>query len=165
MSQTSVSLDNAVAVPGQIADVLGPRDVVTAIAYEDIPAGRVVRLRSDGTVELPLDDSGTLYGVSLYQDTLEASLPVGDPVHKAGRPMPVMRRGKVWVSFSGGSKTQEGTANVHNDDTDATTLAKAGKVTGSAVSTNVIRAGTGKVIFTHTRGASDVACVEVAFGL
>jgi len=165
MSQTTVSLDNALAVPGQIADVLGPRDVVTAVAYEDIPAGRIVALRSDGTVELPDDDSANLYGVALYQDTLEASLPVGDPTHKAGRPLPIMRMGKVWLSFSGGDKTKDGVANIHNDDADSTALAKRGMVTGSATSSNSIRAGTGLVEFEHTRGGSTLACVKVNFGL
>lgn len=166
MSQTSMSMDPALAVPGMLADAFGPRDVVTAIAYEDIPAGRIVSLRaSDGKVQLPNDDSEGLYGVALYQDTREASLPVGNPVHKAGRPVPILRMGKVWCAFSGGSKTKDGVANIHNCDDDATALGKRGMVTGTATSANVIRAGTGLVEFCHTRGDTSIACVSVNFGL
>jgi hypothetical protein len=80
---------------------VGPHDVISCIAQEDIPFGSYVRV-SGGNCELA-DDTGEVTagegGVAMRVPTRVQG--VG---HKQGEIVPVMRQGRIWV------QTEEGVA-------------------------------------------------------
>lgn len=113
MGQTTFSNDPTVALAGMLADAEHV-EVIHAIAAEEIPAGRLVVLNTDGKVELPQDTTLTkVMGVALYQSLK----PPG--AYAAGDSVPVMRRGKAWVTVSGTAPGDYVAANVRHasDDT------------------------------------------------
>lgn len=156
--QTSYNVDMQVAVPGMLTGI-GNRTIVSRVAYEEIPCGRFVRERADGTVELPSGDTGTILGVAVKSDGLERSYPSGSaPSYKAGELVPVIQRGTVYVAFSGGTDAALGTVNVKND---AATPADKGKATGTATAAGTIRALGSNVRFVKDIASATLALVDL----
>lgn len=160
MSQTSYSVDSPIALPGMLADCQF-KDVETYVASEDIPAGRFVVVdTSTDKIRLPVDtdDLEEIVGVTLYVDTLVG----GSAIHKSGMPVPVIRKGKVWVDFDGGTATHLGKVRVHCDDSGAPT--KLGKATASAASTDVITPDVGGAMFGRKSASATLKLVELNMG-
>lgn len=158
MPQTTYAVDNAVAVPGMIADN-GNVDIVSHTANEDIPMGRAVAIRTDGTVELPKSDTAKLCGVSVYKDTLMGTYPQGNPVIKQGDSVAVLRRGRVFADFKTGTQVQLGHPSVMND---TSTAADQGKFTAAAPSAGTVRPVLSDAVF-FTKRTDSLALVEIDF--
>lgn len=138
--QTTYLLDSRPAVAGMDVDN-GPVDDMTFIAAEDLAMGVAVRLKSDQSgVEVPKDDTGTIVGVVRYQEFFQQGLPAsaGAKVIKAGTPISVRRRGRIWMLWDGSAVTTFD-AKLNVLDT-AGTVATQGFATSTATSSNVIRA-------------------------
>ena len=138
--QTAYSYDASRAVAGKVADN-GPNDIITRLAATSLPMGVVVRFTKDATgeVELPTDDTGIIAGVTCYDPMTMQSYPSGSNVITAGRPVAILKRGRVWAVTDGTSMptTPYAAANV----VDAT-----GLVTGSATSSGVVRSANVKFV-------------------
>lgn len=159
MSQTSYTTDLAAAVPGMVADNTSTRDIVSFVANEDIPFGRFVRLRTDGKVELPKDDTLPLVGVAIYVNTLENSYPTGGACIKAGQVVAILRKGRVWAGYDNGGSIAGLTAVQLKNDT--ATPASQGMVTGSSASAGVTRTLGGRVVAFDGQKTTTMALVEV----
>lgn len=137
MSQTSYSLDSVAAIPGQLYDANLPgNDIVSYVAQEDIPAGRMLNLRTDGRVELTKSASlGVVAGFSIYKPFQKATA-IGAPgfTYKAGEVVPVMRKGRVYVELTGAAPTAGVALNVNSN---ATAAADLGKMTITAAGANI----------------------------
>lgn len=122
--QTTHSLDNTAVLSGMKWDNAIDQQIVSFVASEAIPAGRMVELAS-GMVRLPqaTGQPSKIVGCALYQ----ASLPPGG--YAAGDVVAIMRRGKVVVDWSGTTQTPLALLNVHHSSTVATNR---GKVTDAA---------------------------------
>ena len=149
--------DAPTAFAGLIADE-GPRDIISGVAYSPIPAGRFVRLRADGTYELPSDDTGIIDGVSVYDPLRMASYPQGNPPIQAGDVFGVMRMGRIYMDFSGGTQVVGAQATCKDA---AGTLATQGMSSASATSANAVRATGFPATFRSVR-TDGFALVEVA---
>ncbi len=162
MSQTTYSRDLAKAVPGMMSKDPGSL-VVSYPAAEDIPAGRMVVLNSDLAVELPQDTSfAKPVGVSVFSPTnMQPAVPAAGFVYKAGDMVPCLRRGRVYMEYSGGSPDNFAQANVHHSSTVSTNR---GKLTASSTSsgTGVEIANPGPVTFVEA-GPSGMWLAEVCF--
>jgi hypothetical protein len=144
MAQTAAyTMSQAVAVAGMLDGTGEGFEIETFIANEDLPFGRAVRLVSGGTdaVELPTDDTGTIVGFVVFKDMLPqlTTPPDGTPVVKAGTPVAILRKGRMWADWDGaGTPASLVQFNVRNNTAAPTTK---GKVTAAATSANVVRAG------------------------
>jgi hypothetical protein len=163
MAQTGTySFDRAVAVPGMTDD--GPKEIDTFIAYEDLPFGRAVRLHTGTTdqVELPTDDSGAIVGFVVYKDMLEMAYPpAGAAVIKAGTPVAILRKGRMWAAWDGAGTVAVFTQfNIRNNAAAPTTK---GMVTAAAASADVVRAGTRGTFYKARKDATlGIAQIEVS---
>lgn len=128
--QTSYSLRQTEAVAGQLADS-GPAEVYSYPAAEAIPAGRVCVL-VDGKLELPQDTTlANVVGVSLYN----ATAPAGGYV--AGDSVPCVRRGRVFVEFTGTGATAFEAVKVKHASTDGDSQVQhRGKTSDAAADTD-----------------------------
>lgn len=158
--QTSYAYDGATAMAGMLGTAAPDKKVITRIAAEALDFGKFVIINADGEVELADDDSGNVAGVVMFEPTLAQRMDGGKPI-QAKDPVNILRKGDIWVHSSLGASTPKDldVANLHNDDTDATSQAKRGKVTAEAVSANVIRA-VGGIRFLGTPTGT-LALVEV----
>lgn len=148
--QLTVAENPPVAVAGLLADDYPGADIITAIAEEDIPAGRVVVLGTgyvDGRPQAKLATGSTLgvmLGISKYSPTAGHRDPTtpGDfstvpPLYRAGDVINVVRRGRVWADLVGSAVTAKGTKlNVRT-----TAGADKGKLTVTAADTNNVATG------------------------
>jgi hypothetical protein len=142
-----------------LADNSDQRDVVSFVANEDLPFGRFVRLRADGKVELPKDDTLPLVGVTLYVNTLENSYPTGGACIKAGQVVAILRKGRVWAGYDNGGTIAGLTAVQLKND--VATAASQGMVTGSAASAGITRTLGGRVLAFDGQKTTTMALVEV----
>jgi hypothetical protein len=135
MAQTSFSVDSAVALPGQLADN-GPHEVIEMVAAETIAPGRlVVYNASSGKCELPQSaslDLKLVLGVAMYEATNPQAV-AGGFTYAAGDVVPILRKGRIYASFSGGTDTAYTFANVKHSSTTATDR---GKFSASATSSS-----------------------------
>jgi hypothetical protein len=132
--QTTYQQDLSVAIAGMIADG-DVSDLTSYAASEAIPYGRVVVVDAGGTCSLPktagampTSGVGSPLGVSVYDS---AGNPGGFQI---GDMVPVLRRGKVWVEFTGTAAADNAALNVKNSSTIATDR---GKLTDVATSVSV----------------------------
>lgn len=158
MSQTSYTLDRRPGIPGMAFDI-GDSDIVSFVANEALEPGKIVRVRSDGKVEYPTDDTGVLVGVVMYQDTKESSYPQGTAVYQAGDVVPVLRYGRIWTQFVSGTQVIMADANLSN----GATVADRGKLTAQVTAANSVRTMAGRVKFWEVQTAANLALAEVAF--
>jgi hypothetical protein len=160
MPQTSYSLAPAVALAGMLADH-GDKEITSRPAAEVIPPGRAVVIKSDGTVELPktagaaipASGTGSLLGIAFYENYAPAGgYQIGDMV-------PILRKGRVWVDFSGTLATDNEAVNISHSSTVDTDR---GKFTDAATSTTA-----GSEITAFSKGiargnaGAALACVEI----
>lgn len=127
--QLTYALRQSEALPGMLADT-GAAFVVSYQAAEDLPCGRVVVLNEAGELELPKAATlAKVVGVALY---VALQAPGG---WKAGDLVPVLRSGRVWCEFEGGTVADLAPARVHHASTDEEDMADhRGKLTASATS-------------------------------
>lgn len=105
MSQTSYTLDHAVAYAGQIADVWLAQDLTSFPASEVIPAGRMCEVTA-GKARLAQSTTQDVVagvgvgGVSVYNAmAIAGGYQIGDMV-------PLLRKGRIWVDFVGTGATE-----------------------------------------------------------
>jgi len=151
--QNYYSYDNPIALPGLIGDIATDREVVSALASVALFPGLLVRVKSGTnttppTVELPLDDSGTILGVVAYEDTKQGTYPQGSQPIGIGDVCRVLRKGRIWAYFvsASGSPTQYSGARVVTTNG----AGNQGKLTGAAISANAVRDITGMAQYTRT---------------
>lgn len=142
MPQSSYPLDITAATSGQVVDAR--KWSGRYIASEDIPAGRVVALHTDGQLRLPRSGDKIL-GVTPYRASMD---PGG---YKTGDQIAVLREGQAWVETNGAAPTATALQNpkLYASTTIATNR---GKVTSDAVN-----AGAGVEVVALTPG---VECVK-----
>lgn len=134
MPQTSYSNYHAAAIPGQVVDAAhghrGQRGRYEC--SEDLNFGRVVELHTDGKLRQPQTASavGKLLGAVPYNPSLPPTGGVNGYANGAHM-VPVLRRGQIWVEYTGTAPTVEKAVNVMSSSTIAT---HRGKVTGDAAS-------------------------------
>lgn len=160
MSQTAYQADAIVAVAGQLGD-MRESFIVSYIANEEIEAGKFVRVRADGKIEVPTDDTGALVGVTVYQDTKESSYPQGAANYAAGDLVPVLRYGAIYTQFVTGSGAQAplGACQLSN----GATVADRGKITSAVVAANSVRTLAGRVLYIRPVASPTNLClVEVS---
>lgn len=160
MSQTTITDDAVVAVPGMLADAREAL-ITTYIANEVIEAGKLVRVRADGKIEVPTDDTGSLVGVTMYQDTKESSFPQGSANYAAGDVVPVLRYGAIYAQFVTGSGAQAplGACQLSN----GATVADRGKITSAVAAANSVRTLAGRILYIRAVASPTNLClVEVS---
>lgn len=160
MSQTVYNLERAVAVAGLLADN-GPYDVVSYPAGENIEPGRVVVLDTDGTVGVPSATTLTkVVGVAMYRPSVEQAVGGGSAGYKTGEMVSVLRKGRIWAQFTGGTQVALGAVNVHHSSTTATNRGKFTNTVTSATAGAEITAGPEGVL-THKVGTSTLVQVSL----
>lgn len=124
MPQTVYNLDHAAAIAGQVVEERGNRGRYDC--SEDLNFGRIVELHTDGKIRHPATATaaGKLLGAIKYA----ASLPPGGYTANSFQ-VPVLRRGQVWIEYTGTPPVVEAQAKVMSSSTVAT---HRGKVTGDA---------------------------------
>lgn len=153
--QTTYAFDPSAAIAGMPYDGQSQEEgqIESWIAAEDVEAGRVVEL-SSGKIQNPQGTSlGKIVGVVVLDVT---HLPGG---YKAGELVPVMRQGKIWAQFSGGSAADLTALNVKHSSTVATDRGKL-SMTATSSSTGVEIDAT--KILARTTGMSAVSGLVVA---
>jgi hypothetical protein len=106
MSQTSYSVNQAVARAGLPYDISFAQDIVSENLAADSQVGcLVVRDSADGSAKLPalatdITNAGSVIGVLLHEHMVEQPYPMGSatPIWPAKSTAPVMKKGRVWVS-------------------------------------------------------------------
>ena len=106
MSQTSYSIDiGAVAFEGQLADI-SKKDVISAIATEDVKYGRAVAISGDYPKHLgalPTADTDFIGGISVADQNRAQDPGVTDPTYKAESALGLVRQGRVYVKLAANS--------------------------------------------------------------
>lgn len=132
MGQTSYSIDHSAAIAGQVVDGYhGSRRVRGRYEpSEDLNFGRIVELHTDGKLRHPqtAGAAGKLLGGVMYNHALP---PGGYSLANNLGPVPVMRKGQMWVEYVGAAPAAETQVKVKSSSTVATDR---GKVTGDATS-------------------------------
>lgn len=157
---TSYTLAPDAGVAGMIADFSSPQNVVSALANEAIPFGRIVELTatsdpgSPWTVQLPQGVTlGKVLGVAVYDAT---HLPGG---YAIGEMVPVLRRGKIWIEYTGGTQLALTALNVLHSSTIATNRGKATMTATSATTGAEIDVTT--IICAGVKGVSGLVKAEL----
>lgn len=131
MPQTTYSLDLDRATAGQIVARYpgGMRGVHET--SEDVDPGLLVEYHSDGKLRKPAGTTLTkCVGAIPYQATKQSA-----PWTSSDGPAPVLRKGQVWLKYSGTAPTVESSVNVRHASDDTNSEAQyRGTVTGSATS-------------------------------
>ncbi len=133
MSQTTYNRVRSAAVAGMLVD-LTECVIESFVALEDIPPGRMVEWNASSKgIQLPQGTGFSLpVGMSCFDPTnMQPAIPAAGFVYKLGDMVPVLRRGKIWAAFSGGTPALFSPANVKHSSTVATNR---GMVTASATS-------------------------------
>ena len=139
--QLTHTLDNVAVLSGMKWDNAQGQEIVSFIASEAIPAGRMVELAS-GMVRLPqaTGQASKIVGCALYQ----ASLPPGG--YAAGDVVAIMRKGKVVVDFTG-TQVQFAATNVSHSSTVATNRGKLTDAAANGTAGTEIADLTGLIIY------------------
>lgn len=132
MGQTSYSLYHDAAIAGQVVDGYHASRQVRGRyePSEDLNFGRIVELHTDGKLRHPQTASaaGKLLGGVMYNHALP---PGGYSLANNLGEVPVMRKGQMWIEYTGTAPSVEGPVKVMSSSTVAT---HRGKVTGDAAS-------------------------------
>ena len=155
MSQLTFTQDMGVAYPGQIQDI-SDCQIVNYIAGSDIEPGRVVEVDPvTGKINYPQATTlGRVAGVSMY---ISAALPQS---WKTGDQVPVLRKGRVYATLSGGTVTHLLVANVKHSSTLAVDRGKVSASATSAVAGSEVSA-LGSVIFVRPATDPTLALLEL----
>lgn len=161
--QTSFSEFAAEAFAGQQADVQDSF-IASYICSEDVPAGRVLELNTDGTVRTAQGTGAglPLAGVSVLKTAASSTAPLATNVsYKSGDVVAVMRRGRIWAAFNGGSPNPGDSLNVKHSSTVAT---HRGKVTGTTTSSSSgVEIANAYVQLQKLNSAGDLALIDVNY--
>ncbi len=139
MAQTSYSLAASQACAGMEGpDAHGKQKKLSKVCGEDIPFGRLLELSSDEAVLPQGAELGRLIGASAYKAAME---PEEDTGYLDGEYANIVRRGQIWVKYTGTAPTAMSVPNIsHNSDDDIENPAVApedrGTVTGDETSTD-----------------------------
>lgn len=140
MGQLTYAIDPVIGQPGQKSDLQAAR-IVTGLASVQLQAGTLVT--RDPTTGLLEPVSGTTalasapYGVVMYNPIqMEQGEFTGDALlgeYRPGDAVPVLRSGRIFVAWSGGTQGYLSSVNVHAPSTGFTT--SSGVFTNTATST------------------------------
>ena len=162
MGQLTYNRTRDVAVAGMVSQDCC-ECVVSYPAAEDIEPGTFVVLNSSGQCEPPQDTSlGKPLGVAVFSPTsMQPAVPAAGFVYKAGDMVPILRKGRCYVKYNGGSPATYTQAHVKHSSTIATYR---GYATASATSAGagVEISDLGPVMFVEA-GPSGVWLMEVCF--
>jgi len=123
--QLTFTQDPKIGTPGQIQDAESSQ-IVSLVAAVDLLPGRVVEVDSNNRINYPSSTTlGRVAGITCY---VAGALPGS---WKAGDQVPVLRKGRIFAEFSGGTQGNLVAANVNHSSTIATNR---GKVSTSATS-------------------------------
>lgn len=124
--QATFSMDPVIGLPGQVADAT-EAEIKAFVAEEDILPGRLVEVNpATGRVRVPASTTlGRVAGIACFM----SFAPPGG--WKAGQQIPVLRKGRIFTEFNGGTASPLLAANVNHSSTVAT---HRGKLTASATS-------------------------------
>lgn len=132
MGQTSYSLYHDAAIAGQVVEGYYESRKVRGRyePSEDLNFGRIVELHTDGKLRHPqtAGAAGKLLGGVMYNHALP---PGGYSLANDLGPVPLMRRGQMWVEYVGAAPAAETQVKVKSSSTVATDR---GKITGDATS-------------------------------
>lgn len=127
MPQTSYDLDLARATAGQIVERYPGGMRGKYEASETLEVGRLCELHSDGKLRAPQGTTLTkLVGAVPYIATKQTA-----PWGTSDGPVPVLKKGQMWVEYAGTAPSAEAAVNVMHS---STTAANRGKVTASSTS-------------------------------
>ncbi len=161
--QTTYSVFPVEAYAGQLGDVQDGF-IASYICSEDVSPGKVLELNTDGTVR-PAQGTGSglpLAGVSVLKTAQSSTAPLSTNVtFKSGDVVPVLRRGRIWASFNGGSPAKGDSLNVKHSSTVATYR---GFVTGTTTSTGSgTEIANAYVQLSKLNAAGDLALIDVNY--
>lgn len=160
--QTSYSLVPVKAAAGLPGDNMVDSHVENYPASEVIPFGMVVEVVA-GKVRIPSSTTlGKSPGVSLRWASAVTPIGGAEGSYQIGEMVPVMRKGKVWAQFSGGTQVAFTAANVNHSSTVATNRGKVSASATSVVAGSEVSAKPG-FMFLETSSVSGLALVEVNF--
>lgn len=133
-----------------------PHDVVSYPCAEAIPPGRLVELNTAGTaVQLVQGGAGVKpLGVSVYKDSREPG------VFAIGEVIAILRKGRIWADYSGGTKAALSAVNVKNSTTIATDRGKFSETATSTTTGAEITLVPGTVLY-NTDGDTNTCLVEL----
>jgi hypothetical protein len=136
--QTTITQYHGTAVPGQLDSQSEDFVIDSWPASVVIPFGVVVEVANDA-VNLPISTSlGTVAGISVFADARMGGTyaPGGSSAYQVGEMVPVLRRGRIYANYHGGSQSNYGSVNVWHPSTDGSSNLKyAGYITNTATST------------------------------
>lgn len=155
--QTSFTVDPAIGLAGQIQDA-GESSVKSFLAETDILPGRLVEVNpATGAIRYPASTAlGRVAGIACFM----SFAPPGG--WKAGQQVPVLRQGRIFVEFSGGTQAPLLAANVNHSSTIATNRGKLSASATSVVAGSEVSA-VGPAVFVKDTGSAALAIVEVNF--
>jgi hypothetical protein len=151
IGQQTYSLFNAVAQPGQLADIGVANRIMSAPAASIIQPGRAVEMAADGvSVQMVQgtstgEDAGThiykrILGFSVLKTAREGSgavgvtaYGVGGPMYQIGDYVPILYRGRIFAEWKG--TTQVAFSQAMKLYHSSTLVADQGKLTDAALST------------------------------
>lgn len=142
-------------VPGQLHGYADPKHFVSFTCSEDIPCGRAVEV-VNGLARLPQgtgQEIPLLAGVSVYTDMMYAG------GYKAGEQVLLLRKGTIWVEFTGTGPTEFEVARISHSSTVATNRGKFTDAAADGTATTEVSAEAGR--FRSDRGTTSVALVEL----
>ncbi len=161
--QTSYTVFPVEAYAGQLGDVQNAY-IASYICSEDLQPGVVLELNTDGTVRAA---QGTttglpLAGVSVLQTARSSTAPLSTNVSfKSGDVVPVLRRGRIWCNFNGGSPNKGDSLNVKHSSTVATYR---GFVTGTTTSSGSgVEIAQAYVQLQKLNVAGDLALIDINY--
>lgn len=162
MSQTTYSRERAKAVPGLISKD-AQYFVVSYPAGEAITPGREVELQSDGTVKHPQATSRTKpVGVAAFSPTnQQTAIPAAGFTYAVGDMVPVLRKGRIYASYQGGTPAALTPAKVNHSSTTATHRGKFSASDASGVAGSEISPA-GSAVFVEA-GPSGVWLMELDY--
>ena len=131
--QTTYSRFPDESYEGQLADVQDGY-IASYIADGAIIPGRLLELTTDGLVRMPQGTTTGLpiAGAAVLKTAASSTAPLStNTTYADGDVVPVLRRGRIWLCFEGGSPALGETLNVHHS---STTADHRGKVTGTTTS-------------------------------
>lgn len=134
--QTSFSEFPAEAFEGLVVNGLVQDGYIASYVCDgDVIPGRDLELTTAGKVRMPQGTGAglPLAGMSVLKTTSPSSQPIAaSNNYKDGDVVPVLRRGRIWCAFTGGSPNPGDSLNVNHSSTTATDR---GKLTASGTDT------------------------------
>lgn len=163
MSQTTYNVFPAEAFAGQVAD--GDDSTIKSyVADGEVLPGRLLELTTAGKVRMPQGTGSGLpiAGAAVLRTSSAGNAPIStNSPYPDGKVVPVMRKGRIWLDFNGGSPATGDSLNVKHS---STTDTHRGKVTGTTTSSSSgVEIANAYVQLHKLSAAGDLACVDVNY--